>query len=378
LLLLASVVLIGCEGVGPAASDDALEADQLKSELHLTKGAVFTQTNNPAGNAVMVFARSADGTLIPVGPTPTGGLGSGDGLGSQGSVVLSDDGRWLLAVNAGSNEVSSFRVNGTQLTLVSHVSSNGTRPISVTMHRSLVYVLNAGAPENISGFTLSGSGQLAPLADSTRPLSGTGVGPAQVSFTPDGQALLVTEKDSNSISAYAVENNGGTTGPMVHNSYGETPFGFAFTGRGVAVISEAAGGAMAAGTASSYSVEPRRNGQIRLDLVSGSVPDYQAAPCWVVIAFDRYAYVSNTASNSVTSYRVSPNGKLNRLDAIAGYTGAGSAPADMALSQGDAYLYVLNGANDSFSVFAVEADGDLTFHQNLTGLPMTAVGVAAR
>ena len=148
--------------------------------------------------------------------------------------------------------------------------------------------------------------------------------------------------------------------------------------RRVFVAGLSAGGAMAAGTASSYSVEPRRNGQIRLDLVSGSVPDYQAAPCWVVIAFDRYAYVSNTASHSVTSYRVSPKGKLNRLDAIAGYTGAGSAPADMALSHGDQYLYVLNGANDSFSVFAVEADGDLTFHQNLTGLPMNAVGVAAR
>src|SRR5437867_1062184 len=66
-------------------------------------GAVYTLTNEAAGNNVAVFDRASDGTLTPTGTYSTGGLGTGGGLGSQGALVLGQGNRWLFAVNAGSN-----------------------------------------------------------------------------------------------------------------------------------------------------------------------------------------------------------------------------------------------------------------------------------
>ena len=106
--------------------------------------AVFALTNQTVGNAVAMYARAADGSLMWAGSVATGGTGAGTGLGSQGALALSDDGRWLFAVNAGSNDVSAFRVSPRGLTLTSRVASGGVRPISLTVHGDLAYVLNAG------------------------------------------------------------------------------------------------------------------------------------------------------------------------------------------------------------------------------------------
>ena len=74
-------------------------------------GTVYFQTNQASGNEIAVFARSAGGTLTLSDTVPTGGLGTGSGLGSQGSVILSNDGRLLFAVNAGGDEISVFHVD---------------------------------------------------------------------------------------------------------------------------------------------------------------------------------------------------------------------------------------------------------------------------
>jgi len=153
-------------------------------------GAVFTMNNAVAGNAVLVFQRAADGTLTAAGSVPTGGLGAGTGLGNQGAVVLSENRRWLFVVNAGSNDISVFRIKRGGLNLTDRVGSGGTQPVSVTVRDGLVYVLNAGAPNNISGFTLSHAGKLTALAGSTQPLSAASTGPAQVEFSPDGNVLV--------------------------------------------------------------------------------------------------------------------------------------------------------------------------------------------
>ncbi len=112
----------------------------------------------------------------------TGGTGTGAGLGSQDAVALSENERWLLAVNAGSDDVSVFEVQQRGLRLVDRANAGASQPISVAIHGSLVYVVNTGS-DAISGFTLSRRGQLEPLAGSTRALSQTGVGPAEISST---------------------------------------------------------------------------------------------------------------------------------------------------------------------------------------------------
>ena len=132
-------------------------------------GAVYTLTNSAGGNAVAVFARADDGTLTPDGTFPTGGLGTGANLGSQGAVVLSENRNELFAVNAGSNSISYFKVKHDGLEWQATVPSNGTMPISLTLHDHVLYVLNAGGTPNITGFAVKGD-DLTPLAGSTRPL----------------------------------------------------------------------------------------------------------------------------------------------------------------------------------------------------------------
>src|SRR2546421_7342525 len=84
-------------------------------------GAVYTLTNSPAGNAVKVFHRAGDGSLSAGGEFPTGGTGTGSGLGNQSAVVL--EGQRLFAVNPGSDSISAFKVEKGALELVDTVAS---------------------------------------------------------------------------------------------------------------------------------------------------------------------------------------------------------------------------------------------------------------
>jgi 6-phosphogluconolactonase len=192
-------------------------------------GAVYTMTNAATGNAIQMYARAADGALISAGTFLTGGLGTGAGLGSQGAIALSSDGRWMFVVNAGSNEISSFAVKDGGLTLVDKASSEGSDPISLTYQRGLLYVLNAGNAGDITGFWVSPTGHLFHIPGSTRFLSNHGVGsapgPEEISFNPNGRLLVVTEKGSNLIDTYPVE-YGLAFGPQIHNSSGSAPYGF--------------------------------------------------------------------------------------------------------------------------------------------------------
>jgi 6-phosphogluconolactonase len=256
-------------------------------------GAVFTLSNSAAGNAVIAFGRSADGSLTPAGSFATLGNGTGAGLGSQGAVALSEDGRFLFAVNAASNTITSFAVDGTSLSRINTAASGGTLPISLTTHGDLLYVLNAGGTENITGFSIGATGALTVLAGSSRPLSGTGVGPAQVGFDPSGRWLIVTEKNTNRIDVYAVGNNGYASAPVVNPSAGQTPFGFAFNQHGVLIVSEAFGGAVDASAVSSYTVGSGGT----LGVVSASVPTTETAACWVAVTNNgKFAYAANTGS----------------------------------------------------------------------------------
>lgn len=338
-------------------------------------GAVFTLSNSAAGNAVLAFSRAADGSLSPAGSFATLGNGTGAGLGSQGAVALSEDGRFLFAVNAASNSITSFAVDGATLSRVSTVASGGTLPISLTVHGDLLYVLNAGGVENITGFSVSTSGALSILAGSSRPLSGTGVQPAQVGFDPSGQRLVVTEKATNLIDVYAVTSSGYASGPVVNPSAGQTPFGFAFNQKGVLIVSEAFGGAVDASAVSSYTLG---NGG-GLSVVSASVPTTETAACWVAVTRNgRFAYAANTGSASVTGFEVRDS-RLSILDADGRTGGTGTTPIDAAVSRNSQFLYTLTADSHAISAFAVRtSDGSLTDVAGAGGLPAGTVGLAAQ
>lgn len=339
-------------------------------------GAVFVLTNEVVGNQVAIFERAADGSLTAAGTVATGGLGTGAGLGSQGALVLSENNRWLLAVNPGSNEVSIFAVEPDGLRLTDTVASGGAHPISVAIHGSLVYVLNSGGDGNISGFTLDAQGHLTPLSDSTRPLSTSAAGPAQISFRPDGRQLVVTEKATNRITSYLIGQDGRPTGPATYPSAGTTPFGFAFTNQGLLLVSEAFGGAADASAVSSYGV--RRDGTV--EVITPSLGTTESAACWLVVTKNgKFAYTTNAGSGSISGLSVGRDGTLALLDADGrtGETGAGSAPTDAALSRNSQYLYVLGSGNDTINAFAVQADGSLSPLPGVAGLVATSVGLAA-
>ena len=158
-------------------------------------------------------------------------------------------------------------------------------------------------------------------------------------------------------------------------SVGATPFGFAFSERGVRVVSEAFGGAPAASALSSYRLGDR--GALRV--VSPSAGTTETAACWVVITNNqRFAYTSNTGSGTITGYLLDGDGRLHILDADGVTATSGAGPIDLALSRNSRFLYSLDGGSGSVSGFRVGADGSLSSLMAVTGVPAGANGLAAR
>ena len=156
-----------------------------------------------------------------------------------------------------------------------------------------------------------------------------------------------------------------------------TPFGFAFNNAVTLVVSEAFGGALNQSAASSYSASDA--GILRV--IGGSVPNSQTAACWVVITNNgKLAFVSNTASGTISSYRINAeNGSLILLNSVAANTGMGSAPIDMTLSVNSRFLFVLLGGTQSVASFRIGGgNGSLTRVDTASGLPFGAQGIAAK
>jgi len=348
----------------------AVSATALLNAQPQMVGKVYTMDNAAAGNNVWQFDRMSDGSLVLAGNFSTMGNGTDAKLDSQGALTLSKDGNWLFAVDAGSNQISVFAVNATGLTLTDNASSQGVTPISVTAWGNWVYVLNNGSvtvPGNIAGFQINATGQLTPIAGSNQPLSGVpNSAPEQIGFNPNGTALVVTEKAANMTDLYAVDSNGVASAPVTMPSVGNGPFGFAYTSTGFLVMSEAASNTM-----SSFTWTP--NGTLRT--ISGAMPDFQVAPSWVVItADDAWAFTTNAANGTISTYGIANNGILLLTSSI---TAKISSPAlDMALTSGSEFLYTLNG-NDITGFQVFPEDGGLWQISNMTGLPPATTGLAA-
>jgi 3-carboxymuconate cyclase len=339
-------------------------------------GFVYVATNEPSGNRIIQYSRASSGLLTEVTEAATGGAGAtGNGvgpldpLGSQDSLVLSPTGSVLLAVNAGSNQLSSLSAGRSGLHLLSTVSSAGTFPNSVALNGDLVYVLNAQGTPNITGFRLNSSGQLEELAGSTRNLpGGTSSAPHDIRFSSDGTRLLVSEGGTNQIDIFELGNSGLVVGTMTQASAGSGPFGMRFGRSGVLVTAEAG-----TNSVSSYFL----TSQDTLSVISASVPDGQQATCWITLTGNgSFGFVSNTASGTLSSYHLAKNGTLNLESAVAGSLGSG-APIDSALSNDSEFFYVDDSALGRIVIFAVKG-ASLIPIGSVTGLPTTLQGIAAQ
>jgi Lactonase, 7-bladed beta-propeller len=342
--------------------------------------AVFVQTNNPTGNQVVAYERAPDGTLTlarTYGTTGKGGVlqsdkaaGFADYLSSQGSLAYDPAAGDLIAVNAGSNTVSVFSVRGDRLSLQQVVSSGGMFPVSVAVHGSLVYVLNALDGGSLQGY-VSFFGHLIPLPGSNRSLGLTippttpptqfTLTPGQVAFSPDGSQLVVTTKlNMTDIDVFSVGAFGYLSASPVVNSEPMTgPFSETFDHAGHLVVANVANDSLA-----TYTLNV--NGTVGL---IDSVKTTGIATCWVTPA-GRFFYTSNTMSNTLTGFAESFSGHLTFL----GITSTDALSQDAAATPDGRFLYVQTGAKGIVDEFEVNAaNGLLTEIGSVT--VATAVGM---
>jgi len=325
-------------------------------------GAVFVMTNAADQNEIISYVRNADGSLGRSRHFSTGGRGSGgtiDPLASQGSLTFTEDHSFLLAVNAGSGEISVFRVRQATLALVDVIACGGSEPVAVAQRGNLVYVLNAGGTSNVVGFYLDRNGKLSQIRNSTAFLTTANSGAASLSFSPDGHTLLVTEKATNRIDAFQVHADG-TLGPIVVNpAIGPGTFAVLFAPNGAALVAETGPtGGHNASAISSYELLP--NGS--LSAVSASVPTLGAATCWLAVTPNgRFVYTSNSASATISGFAISANGSLESLaGTVLATLPTGSANLDLAITTDGKFLYSLDSGTGTVSIFGIGEDGLLT------------------
>jgi 6-phosphogluconolactonase len=335
-------------------------------------GAAYSISNAAAGNELVVYNRSADGSLSWAGSVAAGGLGTGGGLASQGAVTLTDNGRTVLAVNPGSNSVAAFAVEPGGPRLLNTAPSGGVRPVSVAVHKQLVYVLNKDNADlsTVSGFTLGKDG-LAPIAGSTRFLHAAATDAAQVKFSPSGDVLVVTGRSSQRIDTFRVGDDGLLSDLKSFDvAPGATPFGFDFDNKGHLLVSLAGVGGSSG--AASYALGSDGS----LSTITAPVETGQRAACWLVASKDgRFAFVANAASSSVSTFEVSPSGELTFQGAV---TIDGMTALDLALSENGRYLYVLAAGTHGIVTFEVGSDGTLTHVDTEADVPVAAAGIAVR
>jgi len=368
-----AVALAACSDVQPTAPTATAIAPSFAQSQ--TVGGVFVSTNGLNGNAVVAFARAADGSLTPTGTFATGGTGiggTGDPLASQFAVALSRNAKVLVVVNAGSNDISSFTVDGGSLTLVNRASSGGVRPVSVTISNGYVYALNT-ISNTIGVLAIADDGTLTAEPSKTKALAAGANGAAEVRANPTGDLVVVTERVSNRLETFAVNGDGSLGNPVVTGAAGNTAFGFDFTTRGQVIVSEAA-------SASASSYEPNADGS--LSVISAAEPTLQRATCWLIVNNSgRFAFTANAGTSNITGFAIDAHGTLTRLtqSGVSGDLGAGAQPLDLDMSRNGNFLYVMKNGTGTVGAFAVSGDGSLTPLADTPGLAARAgyMGLAA-
>jgi 6-phosphogluconolactonase (cycloisomerase 2 family) len=363
-------------------NEQGLSADKRNNRA---AGAVFAMTNATEGNEIVVYERFSNGTLNRLRNVSTRGLGIGVDTDTQGPLRLSENNRYLYAVNPGSDNISVFEVDGTRLRFLQIIDA-GDQPLSLTISGNLLYVLDGSvAEQGIMGFRIANNGTLTPLPNSFRMLSSPIAVPGEIRFSPDGRVILVTHKTTNvlltpqnAIDAFTVGNDGYASAMPIRNaSFGLRPFALAFRNDNRLVVVEAFNAAPNMSAASSYQL----NQDGTLTVISGSVQSGQTDICWVVITDDgRFAFTANFGSGTISSFGFSNTGALTLINGTAASLGDMSQPVDISLSRNSRYLYQLLRGDGAVAAFRIENNGSLSPLGVVTGgLPVGdgASGLAA-
>ncbi len=315
---------------------------------------IATLSNAAEGNELLIFTHVPGKGIIKLDSVATGGVGTGAPMiSNQDGLIVSENGDFLYAINTASNDISVFKIGEKSVKLIQTIEAQGEQPISLAQYGDLLYVVNQGT-DNIAGYKIRRNGKLRVLSNSIAPLSGNGTAPAQISFTPDGKFLVVTEKLTDLIVTYPVLRDGRPGELVATESALPVPFGFDFDRFGHLVVSEATvpGGpdiGLGAGV-SSYQV----NHDGTLTVLTGGVENSGRAACWVVFnKGGRIAYVTNTITNTVSIYRTNRRGDLTLVNDIAATTDD-IFPVDIALSANGRIVYTLTNGEGTIDAFFVK------------------------
>ena len=348
---------------------------------------IYTASNEAVGNRVIAFdVDKRTGRLEELGSFDTGGTGTGAPIGNQAALTTDASDRWLFVTNAGDGTVTSFRLQAEGLEFVNIVDSGGYSAISVTVFGTLVYVLNEGSGEpadppeirydNISGFRFNPSGELVPIADSTRIIDATQLtAPAQVGFNKSGTVLLITEKATDTLTTFVMQEDGTPADtPLKRPSAVPTPFGFEFGDRDYVFITEANGGGP--GVTASYRVN-RGTGEVSalVDLI-----EQGDATCWTVLSGDQtVGYSVNTGSDSLSLYTINFDGTLEPFFRQPNRdVRTGDAPRDAVLTQNNQFLFVLNNGDGVIQGFRVLDNGHIFRTGRPAFVPTSVTGLVSR
>lgn len=338
-------------------------------------GAVFVQTDNLQHNSVVSFARSASGAVTRVGVFRTGGQGGVetdapvDSLASQNSLTYDPLHSLLFAVNAGSDTVTAFAVDGTQLTRLQIVPSGGQFPVSVAVHGRMLYVLNAGGAGRVTGYRIATNRRLTGLPGAHRSLKLANqtppnflTAPADIVVTPDGRHVVVTTKANNTVDVLNINSTGGLAAAIPNVSAGTVPFAVAFGQRGRLVVANAGGS-----TVSTYTVSAGG----RLRTITAGVADGQAALCWIVGAH-RTFYGANAGSSTISAFAVRRDGTVvltGTPDGVVAQPIGAGGTIDLAITRDGTELFAQNSFDGSIAGYRIEPDSTLTLVSTASGLP---------
>lgn len=330
---------------------------------------LFTISNQSAENRLLVYNRLSNGSLEYDTSVSLIGKGISSLLGSANPLTASADGNWLFAVSPGSNLLTSIDIRGSLPISIDTIGTNGLKPVSVAVFSNRVYVLNQGGNGSISGFTYDGNGYLNYIPNSFIQLGTGPVNPAQISFNNEGNALIVTEKDSSKLDLIHLDNNGGISSIQKFSSFSDKPYGFVINNNNYIFCSEA--------FQNYFSVYKINSNSI--DLVSTPISTAQVGACWVgLLPNQQYAYMLLAGTNCLTGFDVSSPTSPRLLNSDGNTASTGNHPIEIVASKNSKLIYVLNSGTNSINVFDVSQTGTLNPIQEKMGLPSSTVGLALK
>ena len=333
---------------------------------------VYVLGNEAGNNVIHSFNWTENGDLSASKTFSTGGAGTGTPLHTHGSLVTTPNSKYLLAVNAGSSSISVFSISGDDLLLTDNQAVSGSNPVSITCGNNLVYVLHSGGNGGLTGFGLDANGKLSVINGAQASFGNAGLNPVQVSFTADYKGLIVTNRDSSSISYFSLNSDGTISGSSFFSTGTAMPCGVSLTANGSFLVAQQRADTLGL---VHFSIDTGFISEVGRSFypqpgITSSVPAIASTPN------GKFYYLLNDFNSFISLYTVNPaSGQPFLFKQVAAITPP--MPLGIACSKDSRYLFVLSEAYRNVSGYTIDPNnGFLDSKRPIGSLPASATGIA--